>query len=603
MSETIRTETELGIADLKKRLGAVGLSVIDQRERFYHDSTYFAVGNSANQTDIVLSREFLDDLPNTKDYHPLVDSYAHAVAGRLKCGSPELFYCRSVTAVQVSIRWPIQSAIYNHKLSTFVLMDVIRQPDGYIAKCSMEIGSRLGRTAFDIVIEAVNSVRSAIDSEHVKFYEPDFHQEVYQRIEHQQHSRERLPQPEIERFITGKAYILGFLAVDEPSDVWALDPWDAQYLGVTVKELSLAMRVLRAKGLLQPGSASDYVRPTDKLLAERSSEIAGESMVQSQQQLSRSNLPNKEELLKDVRTLLERTPTFALLVIDLDHFKSVNDTNGHSEGDACLDRVVSTIGGVVGRKGKIYRWGGDEFAVCLPDFSTGEAQATAERIRGGVEEAKPGGEIAVTTSIGVCGRDSTASKSAEELLDFADKAMYESKRSGKNRVTPWPLSSVVSKIENTSTERMGENERRKLADSVVLSVKTDNSQQRIYTILIKNHSQKYDVEVKRISLWSDGQRISQPVFRPDGASGKCWDIAAGREIPIGFDAGEVVAKRLWSIAGAPSMSVYHDTNLLLGHIRSKVRVEVLYEVLGIEKQYGETRTVQVDPINNAVTGV
>jgi hypothetical protein len=64
---------------------------------------------------------------------------------------------------------------------------------------------------------------------------------------------------------------------------------------------------------------------------------------------------------------------------------------------------------------------------------------TAERIRSAVEQAKPGGEIAVTTSIGICGSDRADSKSANEILDFADKAMYESKRLGKNRVTIWPL--------------------------------------------------------------------------------------------------------------------------------------------------------------------
>jgi hypothetical protein len=158
-----------------------------------------------------------------------------------------------------------------------------------------------------------------------------------------------------------------------------------------------------------------------------------------------------------------------------------------------------------------------------------------------------------------------------------------------------------SNIENAAKVR-GADERRKLAESVVLTLRTDNGHQRNYTIRIKNHSKEFDIALKRISLWSDGQRVGEPAFRPDGASGRCWDVAAGRELPINFDAGEVAAKRLWLIAGAPSMTAYHDTNLLLGHFRSKVQVEVLYEVLGIEKQYDETRTVQVDPINNAITG-
>ena len=74
-----------------------------------------------------------------------------------------------------------------------------------------------------------------------------------------------------------------------------------------------------------------------------------------------------------------------------------------------------------------------------------EGQATAERIRSAVEQARPGGDIEVTTSIGVCGSDCAEPKSPEELLDFADKVMYESKRAGKNRVTVWPLSSAGSK--------------------------------------------------------------------------------------------------------------------------------------------------------------
>jgi hypothetical protein len=146
-------------------------------------------------------------------------------------------------------------------------------------------------------------------------------------------------------------------------------------------------------------------------------------------------------------------------------------------------------------------------------------------------------------------------------------------------------------------------EHRRLAESVVLSIKTQNSQQRNYTIQIKNHSKEFDVELKRISLWSDGQRVGEPAFRPEGANGKCWDVAAGRELPVNFDAGELVAKRLWVIADAPSMDSFHDTNLQLGHFRSKVRVEVLYEVLGIEMQCSETRKVQVDPINNVITGM
>jgi len=442
MSESTQSETQLGLADLKNRFSAARLNIIEQRERFHHDTAYFAIGTPTNQTDIVLSRDFIDDLPNTKEYQATVDSYARAVAGRLKCGSPELFYCRCGVAVRVSIRWPIQAAVYNSVATTFILMDVINKVDGQIAKCSMEVGFAFGHTVFDIVAQTVNSVRTAIDAGLVGFCSPDVRQEKYQRIGRQQQPSERHSQSEIEQFLTGKAYVLGFLAADEPGDMWAADPWDALYLGVSKKELLLAMRVLRAKGLLRSDASSEYAQPTDKLLAMQSSEKEGEeTFFKVQQKVSRLSLPNKEALLSHTRTALERHSVAALLVIDLDNFKSVNDLlKSHSEGDACLDRVVNTIGTVVARKGQIYRWGsGDEFAVLLPDFSTEEAQATAERIRSAVERAKPGGDVGVTTSIGVCSSDRTKTTSAEEFLGFADKAMYKSKEEGRNRVTTWPI--------------------------------------------------------------------------------------------------------------------------------------------------------------------
>jgi len=75
----------------------------------------------------------------------------------------------------------------------------------------------------------------------------------------------------------------------------------------------------------------------------------------SEQPQDIASLPNKEKLIGDVGSFLTRKAGIALLVIDLDHFKAVNDTKGHQEGDVCLDRVVKTIGGVLGRKGILYR--------------------------------------------------------------------------------------------------------------------------------------------------------------------------------------------------------------------------------------------------------
>jgi diguanylate cyclase (GGDEF)-like protein len=102
-----------------------------------------------------------------------------------------------------------------------------------------------------------------------------------------------------------------------------------------------------------------------------------------------------------------------------------------------LESVVRTVASVLGRKGKLFRYGGDEFVTILPDFDIKEAEATAERIRFEVEQSRLGDDIAVTASIGLCTSDKVTVKSSEEMLSCADKAMYASKRAGKNKVTSW----------------------------------------------------------------------------------------------------------------------------------------------------------------------
>ena len=441
MAEPTRSETQLGLAHLTKRFATAGVTIIDQQRPWpQRRTTYFVVGNSNHHTTIVVSDEFLDDLSNTREYQAVVDAYALALAGRIKCGSPEVFFCLSGIEIRVEIKWPIQSAVVNSVFSTWVLVEVTNQANGWIAKCAVKPESSFNRTVFDDVRSVINRIRRAVDKKEINFFMPEVHQETYQQLERnsQEHVGPRPPQPVVEQFLARKAYVLGFLTPEGTTEIWAIDPWDAEYLGVTKKELSLAVRVLRVNGLVELDASLEYARPTDKLLARESTATNSKSSFEPQQVPSLGNLLKKETLISDIRNMLEQPNVSALLVIDLDHFKQVNDTKGHLEGDACLDLVVVTIGTVVGRRGKLYRWGGDEFAVLLPDFSTEEAQATAERIRSAVELAKPGGDVGVTTSIGVCGSDRAETKSVEEFLNFADKAMYKSKEEGRNRVTSWP---------------------------------------------------------------------------------------------------------------------------------------------------------------------
>ena len=75
----------------------------------------------------------------------------------------------------------------------------------------------------------------------------------------------------------------------------------------------------------------------------------------------------------------------AILYLDLDGFKEVNDTLGHAAGNECLIQVARTMASAVLNKGKLYRPGGDEFVVLLPNFSSEEAASTAERIRATID--------------------------------------------------------------------------------------------------------------------------------------------------------------------------------------------------------------------------
>lgn len=131
---------------------------------------------------------------------------------------------------------------------------------------------------------------------------------------------------------------------------------------------------------------------------------------------------------------------FCLLMLDLDGFKSYNDTYGHPRGDRILAEVAALITAQVRKVDVVCRYGGEEFAVIMPETDTKAALAAAERIRLAVEGAFPGDGSddarprPVTVSVGVAGYPSHASSRAA-LVEAADRALYLSKRRGKNSVT------------------------------------------------------------------------------------------------------------------------------------------------------------------------
>ncbi|RME60503.1 sensor domain-containing diguanylate cyclase [Candidatus Parcubacteria bacterium] len=124
------------------------------------------------------------------------------------------------------------------------------------------------------------------------------------------------------------------------------------------------------------------------------------------------------------------------LMIDIDHFKSVNDRHGHAAGDIVLRAVASRLKHLL-RPGDLFgRYGGEEFAVLLPRTDQSAGRMIAERLRAAIEESPvlfPGGALSLTVSIGAAHADS-GTASLEDLLDRADQALYQAKRIGRNRV-------------------------------------------------------------------------------------------------------------------------------------------------------------------------
>jgi diguanylate cyclase (GGDEF)-like protein len=126
----------------------------------------------------------------------------------------------------------------------------------------------------------------------------------------------------------------------------------------------------------------------------------------------------------------------ALISLDIDHFKKINDTWGHAQGDETLREVAKVIGRMVRTSDIAARIGGEEFAILLPRASPEQAAAMAERLRAAMEEAslpQEKGELRFTASFGVAVRTAQAD-TLDRLLAEADRALYEAKEAGRNRV-------------------------------------------------------------------------------------------------------------------------------------------------------------------------
>lgn len=133
-----------------------------------------------------------------------------------------------------------------------------------------------------------------------------------------------------------------------------------------------------------------------------------------------------------------RTPEdgdYSLIMADIDHFKNINDTHGHSTGDEVIRSMAETLLFNIRPGDIVARFGGEEFCILLPNTRPEQAHAIAEMCRKKVEARTISG-LKITCSFGVSSIRYGA-ESANELISQADEALYESKRNGRNRTTSW----------------------------------------------------------------------------------------------------------------------------------------------------------------------
>jgi diguanylate cyclase (GGDEF)-like protein/PAS domain S-box-containing protein len=162
---------------------------------------------------------------------------------------------------------------------------------------------------------------------------------------------------------------------------------------------------------------------------------------------------NRRTLFSEFETMWSSAQRYghalSCVMVDIDHFKSINDRFGHAMGDQVLQHVAATLKAAARTSDLVARYGGEEFCLLLPHTDLDSAVEAAERFRRMIEE-RPCGGVTMTASLGVSSV-SLGAKDCRELMEQADKCLYVAKRGGRNRVVAWDQ--VPSNVELAPVER------------------------------------------------------------------------------------------------------------------------------------------------------
>ncbi|GGJ69790.1 GGDEF domain-containing protein [Deinococcus aquiradiocola] len=180
-------------------------------------------------------------------------------------------------------------------------------------------------------------------------------------------------------------------------------------------------------GLLQIYNLSDLRRLADEMVTVSAHRDAA---LHAARHDTLTGLPNRRVFEEDMQTLAADTP-HAVLLLDVDHFKTVNDVYGHDVGDQVLVGLGERLQHVIREHGTVYRWGGEEFVILLPGHMPGRARQAAEAVRAQVARSPVAGlPVTVSGGVGAWRPD----ESLRENFMRIDAALLRAKRSGRDRV-------------------------------------------------------------------------------------------------------------------------------------------------------------------------